>query len=163
MEERTFKSEEKAQMSGLNPTGKKRNSEETGGNNRKEREIPGRFRKAAERTGKNGKIFGSGPKGRGLEFRQFNSGEYCFTMLSGFLHLGKCYVILSIYNFLRCIWLQQSGTGAISCLPMRDPAGGSTICRATTTTYRKSVEQKSGIRYNSGSLGERKRRKCRLK
>ncbi len=71
--DRGLRSEEKAQMSGLNPTGKKRNSEETGGNNRKEREIPGRFRKAAERTGKNGKIFGSGPKGRGFESRHFDA------------------------------------------------------------------------------------------
>jgi hypothetical protein len=52
-------------MSGLNPSGNRRKSQETGGRNRKKQEKQGKFRKEAERTGKSGKTFGSVPKGRG--------------------------------------------------------------------------------------------------
>jgi len=52
-------------MSGLNLSGNRRESKETGGKNREKQEKRGKFRKEAERTGKSGKIFGSGPKARG--------------------------------------------------------------------------------------------------
>ena len=52
-------------MTGLNPLGNRGTWPETGGKDRQKREVLGSFRKEAERTGKSGKIFGSGPKGRG--------------------------------------------------------------------------------------------------
>ena len=109
----TYKSEEICRMSGLNPSGNRRKSKETGGKSRKKREIPDKFRKKAERTGKSGKIFGSGPKGRGFESRHFDSGEYWVSMLSGFLFMQKvtCFRRFTTFSVVNRYFCGQKRRG----------------------------------------------------